>query len=378
MEKEIVKVERKSNIELLRIFAIIFIVCHHFAVHGFHVMNPDIYNSYSTFDKMFIECLMPGGLVGVAIFFIITGYFKINNNKISLSKIILEAVFYGLLILVIYFISLAFSNPYPDKSAYDIFKNIFTNIINPATTDVWWFLSSYIFVILLSPIINKIFSKLNMSGYLILTIIFLLFVYSLDLIIGSRYITITKGIIFYLIGGFISKFVKLDKYKTPIRIISLITFICSWGMHSYIYYFFYNTVISYESKSLVDLYNDAILLTLNTIFTPFAATSIFIFMLTFDFKNKVINFISKTTFGIYLLHDSIITRELIWKHLITKEIMETMNLELYTLLIITSILLIGFMVEVIRIKFVENKMIIAYNFIVNKFKEKHYIEDTKE
>lgn len=378
MEKEIVKVERKSNIELLRIFAIIFIVCHHLAVHGFHVMNPDIYNSYSTFDKMFIDLLMPGGLVGVGIFFIITGYFKINNNKISLSKVILEAVFYGLIVLIIYSITLAFTDFYNHDSIYSYLKNIFTSMINPATTDVWWFLSSYIFLILLSPLINKLFNKLNLKGYLILTILYFLLIYSLDLVIGSRYITITKGIAFYLIGGFIARFITVESNRNLKRWISLFVFIISWCLLAYLYYFFYNHIYITESKNLIDFYNDLILFALNTILAPLAATSIFIFMLTFDFKSKAINFISKTTFGIYLLHDAVITRELIWKKVITDEIMEVMNLQLYSLILIASIFLIGFLVDTLRILFVEKHMINLYENIKNKFKEKYYNDDTKE
>ena len=378
MEKALVNSTRKSNIELLRILAIIFIIAHHLAVHGFHMIHPEIYASYSRFDKLFIDLLMPGGLVGVGIFFIITGYFKINNNKISLSKVILEALFYGLIVLIIYSITLAFTDFYKHDSIYSYFKNIFTSMINPATTDVWWFLSSYIFLILLSPLINKLFNKLNLKGYLVLTILYFLLIYSLDLVIGSRYITITKGIAFYLIGGFIARFITVESNRNLKRWISLFVFIISWCLLAYLYYFFYNHVYITESKNLIDFYNDLILFALNTILAPLAATSIFIFMLTFDFKSKAINFISKTTFGIYLLHDAVITRELIWKKVITTEIMEAMNLQLYSLILIASIFLIGFLVDTLRILFVEKHMINLYENIKNKFKEKYYNDDINQ
>ena len=63
--------ERKSNFELLRIFAIILIIGSHLASHGIqHVLIES--NKYcvwfegNLFNRIFTTLLIPGGTVGVA------------------------------------------------------------------------------------------------------------------------------------------------------------------------------------------------------------------------------------------------------------------------------------------------------------------------
>lgn len=79
---------RQSNIELLRIAAMLMIVGHHMAVHGiYHVTAGE--NAYSVYsmgtqlNKAFTSLFAPGGEIGVAIFFMITGYFQIKKNTFS-------------------------------------------------------------------------------------------------------------------------------------------------------------------------------------------------------------------------------------------------------------------------------------------------------
>ena len=58
--------------------------------------------------------------------------------------------------------------------------------------------------------------------------------------------------------------------------------------------------------------------------------------------------------------------------------MEAMNLQLYSLILIASIFLIGFLVDSLRILFVEKHMINLYDNIKNKFKEKYYNDDINQ
>lgn len=66
--------ERKSNIELLRIVAMFMIVGSHLACHGVQSQllgnnTYQIWNDGSEINKIFVSFLNPGG-VGVALFFI--------------------------------------------------------------------------------------------------------------------------------------------------------------------------------------------------------------------------------------------------------------------------------------------------------------------
>ena len=72
MEK---KSNRKSNIELLRILAMIMIIAHHYCLYGG-------WNKISglSLNNAILDFLIIGGKVGVAIFILIAGYFGIKSE----------------------------------------------------------------------------------------------------------------------------------------------------------------------------------------------------------------------------------------------------------------------------------------------------------
>lgn len=97
---------RSSNFELLRIFAMLMIVAAHYAGHGIkHVLVPELESAWlsgSLTNRVFTSFLIPGGKIGVGIFFVLTGYFmyaaqyKINR----LAKLFLQVLFYSFTIQI--------------------------------------------------------------------------------------------------------------------------------------------------------------------------------------------------------------------------------------------------------------------------------------
>ena len=93
--------ERQSNIELLRIFAMFAIVASHYLTFGIinGISSNVLWYKNNTFHKIsaFIFCnFLGGGNCSVAIFFMITGFFKINDDRIRLSKTFKQVFFYSL------------------------------------------------------------------------------------------------------------------------------------------------------------------------------------------------------------------------------------------------------------------------------------------
>ena len=94
--------QRQSNFELIRIIAMLMIVASHYLGHGILKVNSS--EEYEVFLKGdFINRLIsvlysPGGKTGVALFFMITGYF-IGNKKtvISQKKVVIQCLFYAIL-----------------------------------------------------------------------------------------------------------------------------------------------------------------------------------------------------------------------------------------------------------------------------------------
>lgn len=95
------RTKRMSNFELLRIIAMMMIVFSHFVQYGL-MRNGyqgafEIWYSQSVISQLVTSSLALGS-VGNGIFFMITGYFYSQKNKISLKKIFFTTLF--LLILL--------------------------------------------------------------------------------------------------------------------------------------------------------------------------------------------------------------------------------------------------------------------------------------
>ena len=85
---------RKSNIELLRIIAIIMIIAHHYCLYGGWSKVSGL-----SINNAILDFLVIGGKIGVAIFVLISGYFGINSEfKIKkLINTVLQVLFYSIL-----------------------------------------------------------------------------------------------------------------------------------------------------------------------------------------------------------------------------------------------------------------------------------------
>lgn len=105
---------RESNFELLRIIAMLMIVGSHLACHGVQrVLEGDLafvaYKSGSITNRIFTNFLQPLGDVGVALFFMITGYFLCKKTRTSIKKVALESAFYSFLFGIAFAVMLAIS-----------------------------------------------------------------------------------------------------------------------------------------------------------------------------------------------------------------------------------------------------------------------------
>ncbi len=206
---------RNSSFEVLRIISMFMIVLHHFIVHG--IMNNPLYSDVflngSLCNRFFAWLYFPGGEVGVALFFMITGFFCINSEKIRIKKVILEVIFYAWLSLLIYTVlriygvEMELYIPWKDAKGF-----IIQSIIFPIRSGYFWFATSYVLLQLFLPVYNPFLKKLNNKGIiLIITILLLFLLQSQFFIICLGY---TKALFFYTIGGFIRKISENKPIKT--------------------------------------------------------------------------------------------------------------------------------------------------------------------
>ena len=151
--------KRNINIELLRILSMLLIVYHHYSVHSSWIFP----NSFSKRTAL-INIIGNFGKIGVIIFVLITGYFY-SKQRFSVKKIFqlsTIARWYTIPALVISFL---FIEKGLHMSLQDIVKAIF-----PISFSEYWFLTSFVVILILQPILqpflvsaNRI-QKLKMTG----------------------------------------------------------------------------------------------------------------------------------------------------------------------------------------------------------------------
>lgn len=138
-------VYRQSNIEILRIISMIFILLFHVSMN--YSENPAI------------AFLGSWSIVGVDCFIIITGFFIGGTNKAVAPKIfqlIKAIIFYDLLFTLIRFIYCCIIG----QNGFAVLWNyIKEGLKQPLFCEHYWFITAYIFMLLISTVLNKISEK---------------------------------------------------------------------------------------------------------------------------------------------------------------------------------------------------------------------------
>ena len=189
---------RNSNLELLRIVCMLFIICHHWIVFildncGYHVPLGDTKQDYTS---VFLNSFF---IIGVNCYVLISGYFGIKLSWKPIKKIVGACLFYGALC---YFISLAI--PPFNSEGFS-----FLTLLERMYPGNWWFLMEYIVLILLSPMLNKSIENIDSKTFR-LYIILLLIVnvgigYCLNDRVNKTGYNIMNFIMLYYIGRFLNR-----------------------------------------------------------------------------------------------------------------------------------------------------------------------------
>ena len=293
--------ERNSSFELLRIFAMLLIIGHHFVWYS-GILSTD-FNVCP--NRIPAQVLYIGGPLGVNIFFMLSGYFYGNKYKTSkLARIDFSMIFYSVAALLISVLLL--------KSTYNS-KDIIKTIM-PLSTTVYWFLTVYAIVYITSPILNLIVDKLSKKAFIVIGLMVLFPVsvfpsiaFNMSLIHFNT--MIIRGFIGYFIGAYMKKYsVKfLDSIPK-----ALICFILSYALLAVVSV--YGNI--YSAK---ELWNNAqtVLLSHTSLPLLFCAASLIMLAKNINIGSiKVINFISSAVLGVYIIHDQPYIRSYIWTNIL--------------------------------------------------------------
>ena len=311
--------KRWSGLELLRIISMLMIVSNHLVNHGvLKVLSSNeaytIWPKGQSINKLFCGFLTCGGRVGVAVFFIISGYFLLDREHLSLKSIlnlICKIHFYSFVMLFVFLFSYTF---FAYGTEYSISRVIKKSIAIPAT--MWWFAFAYIILLLLSPSINVLLRTMNRRIYILLLI---LYVWRFFYVPGNSeyaYYDFIKAVFFYLVGAFIHLLDDDNEVgiisRKRVVCITIACFAC-WFISGFLSYNSISSNADNKSLSLIISNSSAII---NNVLIPIHAILLVFLFKNFIFVNEIINKIASCVFGVYLFHDYPYTRVLIWNRIL--------------------------------------------------------------
>lgn len=371
-----VKQTRRSNFEMLRIVAMLMIVGSHLASHGVqhYLAGPSafqIFNTGSLVNKLAVCFLNPGGEIGVAIFFLITGYFQINKKNVSVLKVVLESFFYGVFAIVLFVIAKLFFGGVPGVSTSMAIKFFAKTLFNPATSGAWWFVAAYVLLLLVSPLLNKYLLKLNKKGFIATIIAFWIIWYSMAMTTGAVFYILERGMFFYIIGAFIRLHLTKIESKGS-KCANAILALAAWILGMFVSYGIAVYSVDPNPSQKIELIKKIFVLAKTSVVTPLCAFFVFRFFESLDLGiNAVINKIAATTFGVYLIHESETGRSFIWYRIIKPDILfcnETL-FPLYMILLVLAVFVVCSAIDLIRVSFIEPIAIRKAQQLLNSLKK---------
>lgn len=316
----------------------ILIVAHHYAVHG-ALEDTLIFSS----NKYILDFLSFGGKLGVNCFVLITGYFMCNS-QITIKKILTlmsEVWFYSIVILILF---LTVLQPIEPVSIEMLLKSLF-----PVTYSAYWFATTYIVLMILSPFINKLIDGMNRNMHRNLLLISIMIWCVLPTFMQAIFVgynNLIWFIVIYLLAAYISKYISKDSIVFNKHLLILVVV----------------SIMLFSSIFLFDFigneFNVSFLLKNSTYFTNqysflllIMSMEMFLISLKGTKTNKIVNRISSATLAIYLIHDNFIVRLFLWKSVFDcKSAYYSNHLLIHALCSISIVFFVCLAIELIRQK----------------------------
>lgn len=280
--------QRQSNIELLRIFAMIMVVTVHtgFIVNLMSVKARLDTEPVAAVYMSFVQC---ASIICVDLFVLVSGYFGIHTSIRRLLKFMYMCVFWGFgIAAAMWVVSRVF-----DKGPA-VHLGTLINMLVPGNG--YWFAKSYILLMIVAPALNLLFRKASSRTLLTIAVGFYLFQF-----IGDRlsdvYEDIWHGgfspysfIGLYMIGASVSRF--KDK----------ITLSSGTSLGIYLAFTIIATILVIrELPSLSWFYAWSI--RYNSLIVILSSLFFFIAFTRFKFTSRTVNFFAASAFAVYLLHE---------------------------------------------------------------------------
>lgn len=320
--------KRNQNVEALRVVAMLSILLLHVSGRIFMSENNTVHTIELAVRSYFF--------IGVSTFAFISGYYGVKWNTSKFLKYESMAIMWGGVIFILNFLV---SNHLQMKSLL---------LLIPILSEVCWYYSAYILLMIISPYINEGINSISLEKYKLLLVLMMVICY------GGNFIFHRNGTTFniLLFIYFLARYIKITNFEMSSKK-ALLLFIASTTLTALSVVFANNFLGGKLLKIICNNYNPFILISALSLFFAFKnmnKVSVFCMLLSK---------IAPYTFAVYIIH-----AELLYLNLIPFDSLVFLNQFVCTITISIIIFIICAFAELLRVKFIgkiEDKKI--QNFI---------------
>ena len=273
---------RNSNIELLRIIAMVMILGLHvnFLAIGGPSTQDITFSPFQSFIRLFAEFIC---IVGVNVYVLISGWFGINYKPKGIVQFLFQSLFFSLIIFIPFAIAGDIEiNRLNIMSSFLLYKN------------AYWFVWAYLVLYIMAPMLNAFIEK---SDKLTLKRFLLLF------FIVQTIASIFTNVGFYKAGYDPLSFIGLYLLARYFRLYKE-----NIGKYLYLLIFVLCALMNTLAHFVPQFFgiSNGLMVSLGSMYTSplniIGALSLLLFFTKLDFKSKAVNYIATSCFAVYLLH----------------------------------------------------------------------------
>lgn len=316
---------RLPGVELLRIVTMLMILTSHFFVHG------GILGKLSPDSPYFFICWIIEAFCYVMVncYALITGYFQ-SSSKFKLKKLLL---LWGQIIFISafsYIILAAFGK-------IEFRWSDFSRAALPVVMQRYWFATAYVILYAISPLLNFVIERMNKREFTIcIAVLCGIFVVFRNFFYWSDFANLHGGYswvslaVLYMVGAYMRIHRPVIKHPLILySVLSLITALSRIILTIFWYRFEFDSVYL---KALMQY---------NSVTVVAASVCLFYFFLNLEIKNRaalaLIELFSPATFGVYLIHEQIEVKSILWKFIKPARYLGTPYLILYLIGVVLSL-----------------------------------------
>lgn len=351
--------KRNSNIEFLKILAIVLIVINH-SVQTVTILNPaedylatglTLTCASERMDFLILVLFRHFGAIGNGIFAVASFYFLCTNNQTRINKVvsfILDCWLISVLILVLTFVFAKGCEP-----------ELILKSLLPLTFNNNWYITCYLMIYLCHDVLNTLIDNLSKRRHFWLFTIMII-IYCGFSMISYDFYYYTHFMLFLTIYIYISyqkKYLQSCMQNKKLNMIVLAT--------SLLILLFMIVITNYMGLRIPILHDKMFFWAkTNNPLTLIIALSLFNIAISMKcYVNKYVNRIAGLSLIIYLIHDNIIVRH-IWRHRIWEYVYMKLNFitngNVVIMVIILSLLVLVISLMVGMIYVILTKRLITY------------------